>query len=63
MTNKNKAELFRLFQQDMLNFLIENDGKNLRQMIRYAEKSKSRKVKRDLEAILSHPAIKPLVPD
>ena len=62
MTNKNKAELFRLFQRDLLNSLTDNDGENLRELIRYAKKSKSKKVKRDMETILSHPKIKPLVP-
>ena len=42
--------------------LTKNDGENLREMIRYAKKSKSKQVKKDLETICSHPAIKPLVP-
>ena len=36
-------------------------AENLRELIRYAKKSKSKKVKRDMETICSHPLIKPLV--
>ena len=46
----------------MIADLTKNDGEHLRDMIRYAKKSKSKRVKKDLETILSHPAIKPLVP-
>ena len=46
----------------MIDDLTKNDGENLREIIRYAKKSKSKRIKKDLETILSHPAIKPLVP-
>ena len=46
----------------MLKCLTDNEGENLRSLIRYAKKSKNKKVKREMETILSHPKIKPLVP-
>ena len=51
-----------MFQRDMLESLTGNDGENLRELIRYAKKSKSKKVKRDMERICRHPEIKKLVP-
>ena len=58
----NSEKLLEMIRRDMIADLTKNDGENLREIIRYAKKSKSKKVKKDLETILSHPAIKPLVP-
>ena len=58
----NREKLLELMRRDMIADLTKNDGENLREIIRYAKKSKSKKVKKDLETICSHPAIKPLVP-
>jgi hypothetical protein len=60
--NKDKAEFIRLFQRDLLNSLTENDGENFRELLRYAKKSKSKQVKKDMEKLCRHPALKPLVP-
>ena len=58
----NREKFLELVRRDMIADLTKNDGENLREIIRYAKKSKSKKVKKDLETICSHPAIKPLVP-
>ena len=57
----NRDKLREMVLRDMLADLQKNDGENLREMILYAKKSKSKKVKKDLETICSHPALKPLV--
>ena len=58
----NREKFFELMRRDMIADLTKNDGENLREIIRYAKKSKSKKVKKDVETICSHPALKPLVP-
>lgn len=58
--SKDKFE--EAFRRDLLKVLTDNEGEGLRYLIRYAKKSKDKKVKRDMETILSHPAIKPLIP-
>ena len=57
-----REKFLELVRRDMISDLTKNDGENLREIIRYAKKSKSKKVKKDVETICSHPALKPLVP-
>jgi hypothetical protein len=57
----NREKFIKQFRQDMLNYLTDNDGAEMRRL--YRDKGKlTKKGRRDFEIMCKHPALKRFVP-
>jgi hypothetical protein len=57
--SKERDELFRQLERDILDCLIKNDGEGLRALYR---SQLNKKAKKDLERLSQHPRLKPFRP-